>query len=72
LWVSVSELKEQSSGLLQKHESSLNAAQGDTLEQILTKIIPNHVHRLFVVESETNRPQGVVALSDVLDFICHG
>jgi len=38
-----------------------------TLEQVISLLVNNHVHRVFVVESETNRkPIGIITLRDVL------
>eukprot|EP01119_Soliformovum_irregulare_P015008 TRINITY_DN4178_c0_g4_i2.p1 TRINITY_DN4178_c0_g4~~TRINITY_DN4178_c0_g4_i2.p1 ORF type:complete len:316 (+),score=65.04 TRINITY_DN4178_c0_g4_i2:75-1022(+) len=38
---------------------------GDTLAQVLTKLVTHDVHRLFVVDAE-NKPTGVLSLGDLI------
>jgi len=41
--------------------------KNNTLEQVMGLIVNNHIHRVFVVESETNRkPIGIITLRDIL------
>lgn len=41
----------------------------DTLEKVLGKLRNTHVHRLFVVDSETRRVLSVISLVDLLKHI---
>ncbi len=43
----------------------LVATESDTIETILIKFEKNHVHRLFMVDSE-HKPIGVIAMQDIL------